>query len=176
MEDKTKLKLEHASIVFANLVDDGFGRSLTIDVTDKEVRDKIEKWVKYNNIGKGDKAGKPNFKEYEGKNGKTTQYAIKISDFTQFAGLNGLTKENLGFGAKVSLVAQAFEYDNKFGKGVSANLSAVLVEERAKTGADADMAELLGGVPVDNAPIGDNAPPFTDDDAPIDLDDLDFPE
>lgn len=162
--DSTKLKLEHVSIVFANLVDDGFGRSLTIDVTDKEVRDKVEKWVKTNKIGKGDKAGIPNFKEYEGR----TQYAIKISDFTQFAGLNGLTKDNLGFGAKVSLVANAFEYDNKFGKGVSANLSAVLVEERAKTGADADMAELLGGAPQDDAP----AP--TDDDAPLSISDIPF--
>lgn len=159
--DSTKLKLEHVSIVFANLVDDGFGRSLTIDATDKEVRDKITKWVKENNIGKGDKAGVPNFKEYEGK----TQYAIKISDFTQFAGLNGLTKDNLGFGAKVSLVAASFQYDNKFGKGVSANLSAVLVEERAKTGADADMAELMGSqldtvVEVTDEPINLNDIPF----------------
>ncbi len=164
--DNSKLKLEHVSIVFANLVDDGFGRSLTIDVTDKEVRDKVEKWVKTNKIGKGDKAGVPNFKEYEGKNGKTIQYAIKISDFTQFAGLSGLTKENLGFGAKVSFVAQAFEYDNKFGKGVSANLSAVLVEERARTGADEDMAELLGSFPDDDAPA------LTDEDAPISIDDI----
>lgn len=159
--DKTKLKLEHVSIVFANLVDDGFGRSLTIDATDKAVQDKITAWVKANNIGKNT-PGVPNFKEYEGKK----QYAFKISDFTQFAGLKGLTEANLGFGATVSLVAQAFDYDNKFGKGTSANLSAVLVEERAKTSADADMAELLGNAPVDDAP----AP--TDDDAPIDIDDI----
>lgn len=159
--DKTKLKLEHVSIVFANLIDDGFGRSLTIDVTDKEVQDKITKWVKDNNIGKGDKAGKPNFKEYEGK----LQYAIKISDYTKFAGLNDLTQNDLGFSAKVSLVAQAFEYDNKFGKGVSANLSAVLVEERAKTSADADLAELLGN--EREATISENGElVYTDADAP----------
>lgn len=160
-----KLKLEHVKIIFANLVDDGFGKSLTIDVSDKEVQDKISKWVKDNNIGKGDKAGKANFKEYEGK----LQYAIKISDYTQFAGLKGLTKDNLGFGAVVSLVAQAFDYDNKFGKGTSANLSAVLIEERAKTGADADMAELLGSLPEDT-------PPPSDDDAPgeISIEDIPF--
>lgn len=158
-----KLKLEHVSIIFANLVDDGFGRSLTIDVTDKDVRDKVTAWVKQNKIGKKT-PGVANFKEYEGK----YQYAFKISDFTQFAGLNGLTKDNLGFGAKVSLVANAFEYDNKFGKGVSANLSAVLVEERAKTGADADMAELLAELPADDAP------PPTDEDAPISMDDIPF--
>ena len=161
--DTTKLKLEHVNIVFANLVDDGFGRSLTIDVTDKAVRDKITKWVETNNIGKGDKAGKPNFKEYEGK----MQYAIKISDYTRFAGLNGLTKDDLGFSAKVSLVAQSFEYDNKFGKGVSANLSAVLVEERAKTGGDADMADLLGDTQLDTVitEVGDEL---------IDLDNIPF--
>lgn len=161
--DKSKLKLEHVSIVFANLEDEGFGRSLTIDVTDKAIQDKISAWVKENKIGKTT-PGIVKFKEYEGK----LQYALKISDYTQFAGLSGLTKENLGFGAKVSTVAQAFEYDNKFGKGVSANLSAVLVEERAKTSADADMAELLDSLPTDDAPA------LTDDDAPIELGDIPF--
>ena len=161
--DKNKLKLEHVNIVFANLEDEGFGRSLTIDVTDKAIQDKISSWVKDNKIGKKE-PGVANFKEYEGK----LQYAFKISDFTQFAGLNGLTKDNLGFGAQISLIASAFEYDNKFGKGVSANLSAVLVEERAKTGADADLAELLDGAPVDDAP------PPTDEDAPIDISSIPF--
>jgi len=159
--DTTKLKLEHVSIVFANLEDEGFGRSLTIDVTDKAIQDKITAWIKENKIGKTT-PGVAKFKEYEGK----YQYAFKISDYTQFAGLNGLTKDNLGFAAKVSIVAQSFAYDNKFGKGVSANLSAVLVEERAKTGADADMADLMSGV--------DAAPPLTDDDAPINIDDIPF--
>jgi hypothetical protein len=158
-----KLTLKNVKIVFANLEDEGFGRSLTIDATDKEVKGAITKWVEKNKVGKKN-PGVANFKEYEGKE----QYAFKISDYTQFAGRNGLTKENLGFGAVVSLVAQAFEYDNKFGKGVSANLSAVVVEERAKTGADADLAELLGEAP------NDDAPPLTDDDAPISLSDIPF--
>ena len=159
--DKSKLKLEHVNIVFANLEDEGFGRSLTIDVTDKEIQDKIAKWVKENNIGKTT-PGAVKFKEYEGK----SQYAFKISDYTQFAGKDGLTKDNLGFGAKISLFAQSFAYDNKFGKAVSANLSAVLVEERAKTSADADMQELLNSLPTDDAP------PLTDEDAPISIDDI----
>ena len=157
-----KLKLEHVNIVFANLEDEGFGRSITIDVTDKEIQDKISEWVKENKIGKTT-PGVAKFKEYEGKH----QYAFKISDYTQFMGKDGLTKDNLGFGAQVSLIAQAFEYDNKFGKGVSANLSAVLVEARAKTGADDDMAELLGSLPNDE-------PPLTDKDAPISMDDIPF--
>lgn len=159
--DRSKLKLEHVSIVFANLEDEGFGRSLTIDVTDKDIQDQITAWVKENKIGKTT-PGVAKFKEYEGKH----QYAFKISDYTQFMGKDGLTKENLGFGAKISLIAQSFAYDNKFGKGVSANLSAVLVEERAKTSADADMAELLDSLPTDDAP------PLTDDDAPISIDDV----
>ena len=162
--DTTKLKLEHVSIVFANLEDEGFGRSLTIDVTDKAIQDKISAWVKENKIGKTT-PGVVKFKEYEGK----LQYSLKISDYTQFAGLNGLTKDNLGFGAKISLWAQSFAYDNKFGKGVSANLSAVLVEKRAKTGADDDMQELLGSLPGD-----DKAPELTEEDAPINLSDIPF--
>lgn len=167
MEDKTKLKLEHVSIVFANLEDEGFGRSLTIDVTDKEIQDKITAWVKENKIGKTT-PGVVKFKEYEGK----LQYAFKISDFTQFAGLNGLTKDNLGFSAKISLVAQSFAYDNKFGKGVSANLSAVLVEERAKTGADADMAELIGTGVTGQVVPNEQIPEFTEADVPISLEDF----
>ena len=157
-----KLKLEHVNIVFANLEDEGFGRSITIDVTDKEIQDKISEWVKKNKIGKTT-PGVAKFKEYEGKH----QYAFKISDYTQFMGKDGLTKDNLGFGAQVSLIAQAFEYDNKFGKGVSANLSAVLVEARAKTGADDDMAELLGSLPNDE-------PQYTDEDEPLDLNSIPF--
>lgn len=135
-----KLTLENVEVVFANLVDEGFGKSLTINCTDEKVKDKITKWVKENKIGKGDKAGTPNFKEYEGK----LQYAFKINDYTQFGGLHGLTKDNLGFGATVSLSAKAFDYDNKFGKGTSGALTAVVVIGRAKTGADGDLAELLG--------------------------------
>lgn len=162
MKDNSKIKLEHVSVVFSSLEDEGFGRSLTIDVTDKAIQDKITAWVKENKIGKTT-PGVVKFKEYEGK----FQYAFKISDYTQFMGKNDLTKENLGFGAKISLVAQSFAYDNKFGKGISANLSAVLIEERAKTSADADMAELLSSLPTDE-------PPLTDDDAPISLDDVPF--
>ena len=159
-----QLTLKDVEVVFANLVDEGFGKSITINATDDKVKDAITKWVKDNNIGKGDKAGKPNFKEYEGK----LQYAFKINDYTRFEGLGDLTKDNLGFGATVSLIARAFEYDNKFGKGVSGALSAVLVKQRAKTSADDDIEKLMEDAPKDDAP----AP--TDDDAPINLNDIPF--
>jgi hypothetical protein len=137
--DKTKIILRGAEVVFANLTDDGFGRSITVNATESKIKDPITTWVKDNNIGKGKNAGVPNFKEYNEKQ----QYSFKLNDSTRFAGVDGLTKEDLGYGAVISLVANAFEYDNKFGKGVSGSLSAVFVEKRANTAADNDMQELM---------------------------------
>lgn len=158
--DTTKITLRDVEVVFANLVDDGFGKSITIDATNKDTKAAITKWVKENNIGKGDKAGKPNFKEYEGKE----QYSFKMNDYTRFAGLNGLSEKDLGFGARISLVANAFPYDNKFGKGIGGSLSAVVVEKRASTSADADLEELMGG---------SKAPEYIQEE-PISLDDIGF--
>ena len=138
-----RIRLNGVEVVFANLDDTGYGKSITIAATDPEVVKQITEWVKENNIGKGDKAGVPNFKDYEGKK----QYAFKINDYTRFAGLNGLTQNNLGFGARVSLIAQAFEWSNKFGSGISSSLTAVLVEKAANSASDGDLAELLGDNP-----------------------------
>jgi hypothetical protein len=166
-----KLTLKNVEIVFANLEDEGFGKSITINCTDKEIKATITKWVKDNKIGKGENAGKPNFKEYEDK----LQYAFKINDYTVFAGLNGLDKSNLGFGATVSLTAKAFDYDNKFGKGTSGALSAVVVEGRAKTGSDDDLSELLGGREVSQKTNDEPLPEDTTDyDKPIDLSSIPF--
>jgi len=167
--DNTKITLKNVKVVFVSLEDEGFGRSITVDATSKEVKDAITTWVKDNNIGKGDKAGTPNFKDYE----QTTQYQFKMNDNTRFAGLNGLTEKDLGFGAQVSLTANSFQYDNKFGKGTGSSLSAVLVEGRSPTSADADLEELLGNMDMDDKIPTDDSPPLTDDDAPISM--ADFP-
>lgn len=135
----TKIRIDDVEVVFANLDDVGYGKSITVSAVDKDVEKAITEWVKENNIGKGDKAGVPNFKEYEGRK----QYAFKINDYTRFAGLNGLTQNNLGFGAQITLIASAFEWENKFGKGVSSSLTAVLVKKAANSASDDDMAELL---------------------------------
>ena len=170
MEDSTKLTLRGISVIFANLVDDGFGRSITIDATSSDIQKAITEWVKKNNIGKDELAGKAKFKEYDGKK----QYSFKLNDYTKFAGLNGLGKESLGWGATVSLTSQAFEYDNKFGKGTSASLSAVLIEKGARSGADDDLDELIGDKaeyvadPRTNEAVPAE-PPHTDEDAPADL-------
>ena len=142
-----KLKLKNVKVVFFNHVDEGFGTSITIDCTDPEVKKQIEDWVKVNNIGK-DNPGVANIKEYapEGKE-PTLQYAFRINDYTKYAGLNGLSQDDLGYGAVVDLIAQAFVYNNKFTGGkdrVGQSVSAVVVRSAATSGGDADLQELLG--------------------------------
>lgn len=156
-----KITLRNVKVIFANLEDEGFGRSITIDCTAPELTQAIEDWVKKNNIGK-DNPGVPNFKEYapEGKE-PTLQYAFKINDRTKFAGINGLDKEDLGYGAIVDLTAQAFTYNNKFSGGkdkVSQSLSAVVIRSGATTSNDDDLADLLGD--VEDEEVTDSSIPF----------------
>jgi hypothetical protein len=144
-------------------------KALQSRAVDKEVEQAITEWVKENKIGKGDKAGVPNFKEYEGRK----QYAFKINDYTRFAGLNGLSPTNLGFGARISLVASAFEWENKFGKGISSSLTAVLVEKAANSASDGDLAELLGDA---TEPVTAKPDTVIEDigDEPVSLEDIPF--
>ena len=136
--NETKIYIKNVKVIFANLEDEGFGRSITIDATDKDVKKGITDWVKANNIGKTS-PGEANFKTYE----EVIQYAFRLNDKTKFLYTTGTKEGDLGYGAEVSLAANAFEYNNKFGKGSSASLSAVVVEKSASTGAEADFAELL---------------------------------
>lgn len=147
-EPNTKLKLQKVKVIFYNDVDEGFGTSITIDCTDPSVKKQIEDWVKENNIGK-DTPGVANIKEYTNeKTGETTlQYAFKINEFTKYAGLNGLSEKDLGYGAVVDLIANAYTYNNKFTAGkdrIGQSASAIVVRSGATTGGDADLAELLG--------------------------------
>ena len=141
-----KLRIDKAQIIFANLEDSGFGTSLTIKVT-PEIEDKVTKFWEVNQIGNEKTViGEPNFKMYE----QTKQLSLKVNDATKFAGVNGLNTDNLGFGATVNFILNAFEYNNKFTKGqtyVGASLSAVVILSGRKTGADADLNELMGDLP-----------------------------
>ena len=126
--NEKELVLNHVKIIFSELTDKGFGRNITIDVTDPKVQQEISDWAKYNNV----QGGAPKFKKYEGKDGKVTmQYSLKISDYTKIEGKDGLGEANLGYGAVVNLIARAFEYNNKFGSGVSASLAGIYVIDPA---------------------------------------------
>jgi len=142
----TKLILRDVKVVFVNLIDEGFGTSITIDSTEKTVKEKISDWVAENMIGK-DTPGVAIFKEYTPEEGNTVfQYSFKINKYTKYKGLEGLTEENIGFGSVIDLVVNAFPYDNKFGQGVSQSLSAVLIKTEGTTSADKDMAELISDI------------------------------
>lgn len=145
----TKLKLKNVKVVFFNPTDEGFGTTITIDCTDKEVKKQIEEWVQENKIGK-DNPGVANIKEYTPEGGKTTlQFAFKINEYTKYAGINGLGKDDIGYGATIDLIAQAYTYNNKFTGGknrVGQSASAIVVRSGASTGGDADLAELLGDI------------------------------
>lgn len=137
--DNKIIVLTHVNVIFSELVDKGFGRSVTIDVTDKEIQKSITEWVKVNNIN----GGTPKFKEYTNeKDGKTTiQYNFKLSDYTQINGKDGLGEKELGYGAVVNLQARAYEYENKFGKGISSSLDGIFVVEPTKNTVMANIAE-----------------------------------
>ena len=127
--ENTELVLPHVNVIFAELKDKGFGRSITIDATDPAVKEAITKWVAATNIN----GGTPKFKDYTGKDGKTvTQYQLRLSEFTEVDGKNGEDELDLGYGAVVNLKARPFTYDNKFGKGISASLRAIFIVEPRK--------------------------------------------
>lgn len=135
--DRT-IKLFDVKVIFADLEDRGFGRNIVIDATDSSVQESIQKWVKENGIN----GGQAKFKDYTNKDGETTkQYTFKISDYTQFGGVDNLTEKALGYGAIINIVAAAYDYNNKFGTGTSASLRAVFVKEGAKKSALSEISK-----------------------------------
>lgn len=122
MESK-EIILKGVKVIFAELEDKGFGKNITIDATDELVQKQIAHWVKVNNIN----GGEPKFKDYTDKEGKVTkQYTFKLAKYTDIAGRDA---SDLGYGAVINLIARAFDYDNKFGKGVSASLAGIFIVE-----------------------------------------------
>lgn len=140
MNENTKeLTIKHATIIFAELKDKGYGRNITIDATDPATKKAIEEWVKANNIN----GGEAKIKEYTNKEGKTTlQYQFKLSEYTKIQGKDekwGVAE--LGWGAVVNLTARAYEYENKFGKGISASLAGIFIVEPATDNTMSKLAE-----------------------------------
>lgn len=138
MENNRTLQLFDIKVIFADLEDRGFGRNIVIDATDEKIQEQIKEWVKENNIN----GGEAKFKDYTDKEGKTTkQYTFKLSQYTEFGGADNLNEKAIGYGAIVNLLASAYDYDNKFGKGTSASLRAVYVKEGQVKSALSSIAE-----------------------------------
>ena len=139
MENNNRtLQLFDIKVIFADLEDRGFGRNIVIDATDEKIQKALIEWVKENKIN----GGEAKFKDYTNKDGETTkQYTFKLSKFTEFGGKDNLDEKAIGFGAIVNILASAYEYENKYGKGTSASLRAVYVKEGQVKSALSSIAE-----------------------------------
>lgn len=139
MEESNKtIQLFDVKVIFADLEDRGFGRNIVIDATEPVIQEEISAWVKANNIN----GGEAKFKDYTTKDGvETKQYTFKLSNYTQFGGDNNLDEKSIGYGAIINLLASAYDYDNKFGKGTSASLRAVYVKEGATKSALSEISK-----------------------------------
>ena len=134
--EKPELIIKNAKIIFAELEDNGFGRNIVIDVTDKEFQDLIQDFYKEYKVA----GGKPKFKDYTNKDGQTTkQFTIKLSDFCDIEGKEGLGAKDLRYGTIVNILLTTYEWDNKFGKGISARAQDLYV---VKDGVKTNMAKL----------------------------------
>ena len=139
MEESNKtIQLFDVKVIFADLEDRGFGRNIVIDATDPKIQTQIKVLTKENNIN----GGEAKFKDYTTKDGvETKQYTFKLSNYTQFGGDNNLDEKSIGYGAIINLLASAYDYDNKFGKGTSASLRAVYVKEGATKSALSEISK-----------------------------------
>jgi hypothetical protein len=134
-----ELIIKHANIIFTEFEDKGFGQNITIDVTDPTIRGEIQNWITANNIN----GGKMKIKEYTSKDGITTQqFQMKLSKFLKIAGKDSSwNQQQIGYGAVVNLILRAFEYNNKFGTGISFAVSNIFIVEPAKDTSLSKIAE-----------------------------------
>ena len=134
-----ELIIKHANIIFTEFEDKGFGQNITIDVTDPTIRGEIQNWITANNIN----GGKMKIKEYTSKDGVTTQqFQIKLSKFLKISGKDSSwTQQQIGYGAVVNLILRAFEYNNKFGTGISFAVNNIFIVEPAKDTSLSKIAE-----------------------------------
>ncbi len=122
--DKNELTLKHVKVLFVELdTDNKYGASITIDVSEPDIREQITKWYTQN------KLSEPKFKEYnnEKTNDTTIQYNVKLAKFVDIN-----DKDELGYGAVVNLLIGAYDYENNFGKGTSKSVKAIFVVEPKK--------------------------------------------
>lgn len=150
LQDPAKLKLNNCVVRYYNDENspkaDTYGTSISIEIND-ENRKAIEDYWKVNKIGKnGDRnQGIPNIKEAKDRETgeKIFDYlSIKFDDNTQWAGIDGLSKDDMGRGARVNLILKCWSY-NKVGGGVMVRPSAIVVLQRGVGDNGNDLAELL---------------------------------
>lgn len=131
-----EITITHANVLFVELEDKGYGRNVTIDVTDDAIRKPIEDWAKENGI-------KLRIKDYTQKDGAIVkQLQLKFSKFLKVAGKEPAYNEaSIGWGAVINLIANVYEYDNKFGKGRTMSVSNIFIVEPAKNSKMASISE-----------------------------------
>lgn len=139
------LNLKGVKVLFTEYNNKDFGSSVTLDVTNDEVRSAIEKFYADNNINKG----VAKIKEYTNtETGETTkQYSVKLADFVEVVpegktreesikGVDELAKvardNKFGRGAIVNIAIRTYEYNNNFGQGISASAVAIVVVKGAE--------------------------------------------
>lgn len=131
-DDKRVLVLKKVNVIFAETNQESeYGASLTIDANDPDLRDMIIKYHKENNLSE------PKFKEYtnERTNETTLQYNVKLAKFVDIKGKENYGAAELGRGAVVNVVINAYDYDNKFNKGTSKSITAIFIIEPKKNNA-----------------------------------------
>ena len=143
---ENKLILKNVKALFVEIKDKDFGSSITIDVTDDAVRSEIEQFFTSNGLT-------PKFKDYTSKKGELTrQCSIKLAQFIKVQDVAGAEYDlddletkareiGLAFGSIVNIAIRPYEYDNKFGKGKSASVSAIKIVKGAEL--KDDMSELM---------------------------------
>lgn len=143
-----QLILKNVKVLFTEFKNKDFGSSITIDVADDKIRSSVEEFVKEKNI----KGGKLNVKDYTNPDTKeeTKQLTLKLAEFAsvltaneELEGIDAIASQarkiGLGRGAVVDLVYSPFEYDNNFGKGVSASITAIKITTPAVSKNAADL-------------------------------------
>lgn len=145
---ENRLVLRNVKLLFVEIKDKDFGSSVTIDVTNPEIRKEIEDFYAKEGLT-------PKFKDYTNKeSGKvTTQYSIKLASFVSVMDEAGNEYDldtvetkardiKFVFGSMVNLAIRAYDYDNKFGKGKSASVTAVKIVKGAEAVKN-DMDDLI---------------------------------
>lgn len=140
------LIVKGVKVLFVEIKDKDFGSNVTIDVTDDAIRSQIEAFYTANGMN-------PKFKEFTSKDGKTTkQFSIKLASFISVQDEDGVTYEGIDaleeiaksirfvYGSEINLAIKSYEYNNKFGAGKSASVSAIRIVKGAET--KSVMAEL----------------------------------